>query len=129
MRTKAFYVGKKTTTGAQIFRFSHFEGLKLHSFLKTILTEIDNAFPAPGFDDTLIPFFHGKESEAYIRPTKENKVSFWDAAHVHAANYRARLVFNPVRGEFELLMLSPVSAETSQRHKGKEPFVFSLLNT
>ena len=119
MRTKAFYLGRKNGTAAQVFRFSHFEGLKLHSFIKTILTQIDSAFPRPGFEDKLIPFFEGKESEAYIRPTKENKLEFWDGAHVHATNYRARVVFNPIRGEFELFILSPVSAETVQKCKGK----------
>ena len=118
MRCDAFYLGKKSGNGSQVFRFSKFEGIKLHSFLKTILIQIDQAFPKPGFGDSLIPFFDGREDAALMRPTKNNKVAFWDKAVVHCQNYRARLIFNGVRGEFELLILSPVSAEVSQKHKG-----------
>ena len=127
MRTQAFYLGRKNGTAAQVFRFSHFEGLKLHSFLKTILTQIDSAFPRPGFDDKLIPFFEGKESEACIRPTKENRVAFWDAAHVHTTNFRARVVFNPIRGEFELLILSPVPPDIVQKNKGEALFMKAYM--
>ena len=115
----AFYIGKKSGNGVQVFRFSFYEGIALHSFIKKILIQIDASFPRPGFGGKLIPHFDGNTKAAADRPTKDNKVTFWDAADVTSVNYRARLVFNGIRGEFELMLLSPVSAETSQKHKGK----------
>lgn len=120
LKTKTFFLGKKSKNGnlAHVWRFSFFEAIKFHALLKRVLSEVDKAFPRPGFGDTLIPFFKGKEEEAYVQPTKENRVAFWDAAHVNSVNIKARITFSVIRGEFETRILSPVSAELVEKHKG-----------
>ena len=118
MKSKAIYLGKKVGTGAQVWRFSHFEGLRLLSFLRQILDEIHTAFPKPGLTDKLIPFFAGREQQARARPKKDDRISFWDDAHVTATYMRARLIFNDIQGEFELHILSPVPSDIVKLHKG-----------
>ena len=120
LKTKTVFLGKKSKNAnlARVWRFSHFEGIKFQALLKQVLSEADKAFPRPGFGDKLIPFFDGKEAEAYMQPTKENRVAFWDGAHLNSANIKVRVTFSVIRGEFETRILSPVSSELVEQHKG-----------
>ena len=119
LRTEMIYLGKRLQNETvQYCRFSHYEGMKLLAFLRKTLNQIHIAFQGDGFMDCIIPFFNGKESEATLRPTKHNRNYFWGNAHVVCTNIKVRLLFNAIRGAFELWILSPLPMEVVEQHKG-----------